>query len=119
MPFQNHSSTTWRQSSSSEVYFRWNEAFYPWRKAPTKFHLNIKNPTMVGFRDKKKTLAEDKFTIVVTTYRRLHSLVDLLKGYAGVKKLDRVRRTDHDIYSYCIASSMRNTSGQKYLRTTF
>ena len=77
--------------SSKEAYFRWNDAFYPWLRSPVKFHLGIRRPDMVGFPDATtRPLEAEKFTVVVTTYKRPKSVRELLMGLEGLDKMDRV-----------------------------
>ena len=81
----------WQQPISQEVYFRWNEIFYPWEKTPFPFHLGIGEPELVGLPLTKEESESEKFTAVMMSYKRQESVHELLSGLNGLKQLDRVR----------------------------
>ena len=81
----------WQQPISQEVYFRWNEIFYPWEKTPFPFHLGIGEPELVGLPLKSEKRESEKFTAVMMSYKRQESVRELLSGLNGLKQLDRVR----------------------------
>ena len=89
--FQPIASHKWRQSSPEEIYFRWNVIHYPWEKTPFQFHLDTKQPDMVGFPSSTTRILElEKFTILVKSYKRTKSLQDLLVNLKGFGKMDKV-----------------------------
>ena len=80
-----------QQPISQEVYFRWNEIFYPWERTPFPFHLGIGEPELVGLPLTSANRKTEKFTVVVMSYKRQESVHELLSGLNGLKQLDRVR----------------------------
>lgn len=81
----------WQRSSHEDVYFRWNEVFHPWEKTPFPFHLGVRRPDMAGFpKETTRELDNEKFTIVIKSYRRIMSVCELLVGLRGLTKVDRV-----------------------------
>ena len=80
-----------QQPISQEVYFRWNEIFYPWERTPFPFHLGIGEPELVGLPLTSAKRGTEKFTAVVMSYKRQESVRELLSGLNGLKQLDRVR----------------------------
>ena len=80
-----------QQPISQEIYFRWNEIFYPWERTPFPFHLGIGEPELVGLPLTSAKRETEKFTAVVMSYKRQESVRELLSGLNGLKQLDRVR----------------------------
>ena len=80
----------WHQSTSQEVYFRWNDVFYPWVKIPFEFHKGIQEPQHTRFPMSSGQSELGKFTVVVMGYKRQESMRELLAGLSGFNKIDRV-----------------------------
>ena len=87
LPTQEHK---WQQPMTQELYFRWNEIFYPWERTPFPFHLGIGEPELVGLPLTSEKRESEKFTAVVMSYKRQYSVRELLSGLNGLKQLDRV-----------------------------
>ena len=81
----------WQQPTSQDVYFRWNEIFYPWERTPFPFHLGIGEPELVGLPLTSEKRESEKFTAVMMSYKRQESVHELLSGLNRLKQLDRVR----------------------------
>ena len=80
----------WRQSSNQEIYFMWNEVFYPWERSQFPFHMGIGGPELVGLPTTSEQGEWEKFTIVILGYKRQESMLELLSGLNGLYKMDRV-----------------------------
>ncbi len=56
--------------------------------------MGLSKPSLVGYdkeaRKERKELNDDKFTVVITTYRRPHSLAELVDQLKEVRAVDRV-----------------------------
>lgn len=79
-----------QQSLYQDVYFRWNEVFHPWERAPFPFHMGIGERELVGFPLTSRQKESEKFTIVLMSYKRQESVRELLVGLNGLDKMDRV-----------------------------
>lgn len=86
----------WQKSFYEDIYFRWNEVFHPWERTPFSFHMGTRRPDMVGFPSQTTNkLDQEKFTIVVKSYRRTKSVCELLVNLRGLTNLDRVSIQPH------------------------
>lgn len=108
---KNPSMPTQLQSTQENLYFRWNTIFSPWLKVCFMFDKCSKHHSFLSKVKQKyeltvskaqrarnvyqsklinKSRDQEKFTVVLLTYKRKRSLTGLMKMMVPVKRVDKV-----------------------------
>ncbi len=79
-------------SSPRESHFRWNSAFFPWRRSPVETDFVAATARSASFAQlvRGNDVLEERFTVVVMTFKRIDILAGLFFMLSNLRYLDSV-----------------------------